>query len=67
MILELKKVKRYDVLDETHLLVFMNCEDFCCMLDRHSPNLLVDYLNRQYNAGIAPITKKKEVHHGRIS
>ena len=26
--LELKNVKRYDVLEETRLLVFMDCEDF---------------------------------------
>ena len=45
MMLELKNVKRYDVLEETRLLVFMDCEDFFDMLDQRSPNLLVQYLN----------------------
>lgn len=58
--LELKNVKRYDVLEETRLLVFMDCEDFFDMLDQRSPNLLIQYLNTRYNAGIESVEKGKK-------
>lgn len=60
MMLELKNVKRYDVLEETRLLVFMDCEDFFEALDQRSPNLLIQYLNGRYGMTIQPIDGGKK-------
>jgi|GEM_PF-3105661 len=60
MMLELKNVKRYDVLEETRLLVFMDCEDFFEALDQRSPNLLIQYLNGRYGMAIQPIDGGKK-------
>lgn len=57
MMLELKNVKRYDALSDTHLLVFMDCEDFFEALDQRSPNLLIQYLNSRYGLAIEPVEK----------
>lgn len=60
MMLELKNVKRYDVLEETRLLVFMDCEDFFEALDQRSPNLLIQYLNSRHGMTIQPIDSGKK-------
>lgn len=60
MMLELKNVKRYDALSDTHLLVFMDSEDFFEVLDQRSPNLLIQYLNSRYGLGIEPVEKGKK-------
>ncbi len=60
MMLELKNVKRYDALSDTHLLVFMDSEDFFEVLDQRSPNLMIQYLNSRYGLGIEPVEKGKK-------
>ncbi len=50
-------------LNEARLL--SDGEDFYEMLDKHSPNMLISYLNDRYNMGIPTLPgKRKEVSHG---
>ncbi len=44
--------------DEVRLLV--DCEEFWTMLDEHSPNLLINYLNERYAMGIAHLPSKRK-------
>lgn len=60
MMLELKNVKRCDVLSDTHFLIFVDCEDFFDMLDQRSPNLLIQYLNSRHGMTIQPIDGRKK-------
>lgn len=62
MILDLKNIKRIDVLEGTRLRVVVNYEDFYAMLDRHSPNLLIEYLNRRYNISMDLFARKETDH-----
>ena len=42
------KATRYEVLEDVTLRVYTNTEDFKAMLDHHSPNILIEYLNDNY-------------------
>lgn len=44
--------------DEVRLLV--DVEEFLAMLDEHSPNLLINYLNERYALGIPQLPGRKK-------
>lgn len=61
------KAKWCEVLDSGNLLIIADCEDFKKSLRRHSPNLLIDYLNENYGAGIPYLPfKRREVRNADI-
>lgn len=53
------KATRYEVLEDGTLRVYTNTEDFKAMLDEHSPNILIEYLNERWKPGIAPVKYRK--------
>lgn len=59
MMFDFENVKSYGLLSDTRMLVLVDCEDFYDMLDEHSPNLLIEYLNMRYNLNIAYLPGKK--------
>lgn len=59
MMLDLKNINRWDLLDERRMLVFINVEDFIDVLDAHSPNLLINYLNDRYALDIPQLPGKR--------
>lgn len=67
MILELK-FKEVETLNDNTLRITTNCEDFRAMLDNHSPNLLIDYLNMRYGTKFPIINNphKKGGCHGNV-
>ena len=54
------KATRYEVREDGTLRVFTNVEDFKAMLDQHSPNILIEYLNERWKPGIAPVKYSKK-------
>lgn len=54
------KATRYEVLEDGTLRVYTNTEDFKAMLDHHSPNILIEYLNERWKPGIAPVKYSKK-------
>ena len=54
------KATRYEVLEDGTLRVYTNTEDFKAMLDHHSPNILIEYLNERWKPGIARVKYSKK-------
>ena len=64
MILVIKPTT-FEQLPDGRLRITAGVEDLKEALSAHSPNILVDYLNERYNAGISPIShKRKEARNG---
>ena len=51
------KAKKYNELPNGNLQLTINCEDLHAALDDHSPNILIDYLNKRYALGISLLKK----------
>ncbi len=58
------KVSSFQLLPDGRLRVFTGVEDFKAMLDDHSPNILIDYLNEKWKPGIAPVRGYKKMKKG---
>lgn len=58
------KVNSYEVLPDGRLQMLAEVEEFKAMLDNHSPNILIDYLNERWKPGIAPVKDYKKMKKG---
>lgn len=60
------KAQEYKELSPGILQIQTNVEDYKAMLQQHSPNLLVSYLNDKYGTKIQPVNyTRKEAANGR--
>lgn len=58
------KVISYEELPNGKLQLMTNREDFESMLDNHSPNILIEYLNEKWKPGIALVKNYKKIKKG---
>lgn len=61
------KAKTCDKLPDGSLRIMTDCENFRESLKSHSPNLLIDYLNENFDTHIIHLpSKRKEANNGTV-